>query len=36
MLTGLALTADIDVGSRSKVSDYIKVLKRVGKIKGFS
>jgi hypothetical protein len=35
-LTGLVLTTDIDVRSRKKVADYIKVLQRVGKVKGFS
>ncbi|WP_090944442.1 hypothetical protein [Pelosinus propionicus] len=28
--------ADIDVNNREKVSAYIKVLKRIGKVKGFS
>ncbi len=32
----IILMADIDVGSRKKVSAYIKVLKRIGKVKGFS
>lgn len=27
---------DINVGSRENVSDYLKVIKRVGKVKGFS
>ena len=35
-LTGLALTTDIDVQSRAKVAAYIKVLRRIGKVKGFS
>jgi len=35
-LTGMALTTDIDVHSSEKVSDYLKVLHRVGKVKGFS
>lgn len=35
-LSGLTLTLDINVGSRAKVSDYLKVLQRVGKVKGFS
>lgn len=35
-LSGLNLTADIDVGSRENVAAYLKVIKRVGKVKGFS
>lgn len=35
-LSGVTLTVDINVGSREKVSDYLKVIKRVGKVKGFS
>lgn len=35
-LTGVYLSADIDVGSRKNVRSYLKVLKRVGKVKGFS
>ena len=35
-LSGMTLTVDIDVGSRVSVSDYLKVLRRVGKVKGFS
>jgi hypothetical protein len=35
-LTGMVISTDIDVGSGEKVSDYIKVLQRVGKVKGFS
>ena len=35
-LSGVTLTVDINVGSREKVSDYLKVLQRVGKVKGFS
>lgn len=35
-LSGVTLTLDISVGSREKVSDYPKVLQRVGKVKGFS
>jgi len=35
-LTGVGVTTDIDVRSREKVSDYLKVLYRVGKVKGFS
>jgi hypothetical protein len=35
-LTGMCLVADIDVHSRKKAADYIKVLQRVGKVKGFS
>lgn len=35
-LSGVTLTVDINVGSRTNVSDYLKVLQRVGKVKGFS
>jgi len=35
-LSGVTLVLDIDVGSRVNVSDYLKVLRRVGKVKGFS
>lgn len=35
-LSGVTLTLDINVGSHEKVSDYLKVLQRVGKVKGFS
>lgn len=35
-LSGVMLTVDINVGSREKVSDYLKVIKRIGKVKGFS
>lgn len=35
-LSGMRLTADIDVGSRENVSAYLKVMQRVGKVKGFS
>ena len=35
-LSGVTLTVDIAVGSRENVSDYLKVIKRVGKVKGFS
>ncbi len=35
-LSGTYLTLDINVGSRTNVSDYLKVLRRVGKVKGFS
>lgn len=35
-LSGVTLTVDIAVGSRGNVSDYLKVIKRVGKVKGFS
>lgn len=35
-LNGLVLMTDIDVGNRAKVSDYVKVLRRIGQIKGFS
>ncbi len=35
-LSGVTLTLDIAIGSREKVLDYIKVIQRVGKVKGFS
>ncbi|MBB5336440.1 hypothetical protein [Pectinatus brassicae] len=35
-LKKMILMADIDVSSREKVSAYIKVLQRIGKVKGFS
>lgn len=35
-LSGVTLTMDINVGNRSNVSDYLKVIKRAGKVKGFS
>ena len=35
-LAEMALTTDIDVRSRDKVQDYLKVIRRVGKVKGFS
>lgn len=35
-LSGATLTVDINVGSREKVSGYLKVLQRIGKVKGFS
>lgn len=35
-LSGVTLTVDIAVGSRENVSDYLKVLQRIGKVKGFS
>lgn len=35
-LKRMIFMADIDVGSREKVSAYIKVLQRIGKVKGFS
>ena len=34
-LSGVTLTLDIAIGSREKVSDYLKVLQRIGKVKGF-
>lgn len=36
ILSGMALMADIDVYSRENVSAYLKVLKRIGRVKGFS
>lgn len=35
-LKRMILMADIDVSSREKVSAYIKVLQRIGKVKGFA
>lgn len=35
-LSGVTLTLDIAVGSRERVFDYLKVLQRVRKVKGFS
>ena len=35
-LSDISLTTDIDVGSNEKVFAYLKVLRRVGKVKGFS
>lgn len=35
-LLGMVLSADIDVGDREDVAAYLKVLKRIGKVKGFS
>lgn len=35
-LSGMGLTVDIDVGNRENVLAYLKVMKRVGKVKGFS
>jgi len=35
-ITGMVLTTDIDVGSSEKMYAYLKVLRRVGKVKGFS
>jgi len=35
-LTGMDVTTDIDVLSGEKASDYMKVIQRVGKVKGFS
>ena len=34
VLTGVTLINDINVGSRGKVSAYLKALKRIGKVKG--
>ena len=36
ILSGMNLITDIDVGSRENVLAYLKVLQRVGKVKGFS
>ena len=35
-LSGMFLITDIDVRSTQKVFDYLKVLRRIGKVKGFS
>ena len=35
-LSGMGVTVDIDVRSSEKVFDYLKVLRRIGKVKGFS
>lgn len=35
-LSGVTFIADIDVGSKDKADAYMKVLQRVGKVKGFS
>jgi len=35
-LSGMEITTDIDVHNQENVSDYLKVLRRVGKVKGFS
>ncbi len=35
-LSGMILSVDIDVHSREKVSAYLKVFQRIGKVKGFS
>lgn len=36
ILSGMNLIGDIDVGSRDNVLSYLRVLRRVGKVKGFS
>lgn len=36
VLSGVFLAVDIDVHSRENVASYIKVLQRIGKVKGFS
>ena len=36
ILSGMILTTDIDVGNRENAAAYLKVLKRIGKVKGFS
>lgn len=35
-LSGVIFTVDIDVQKQNNVSSYLKVLKRIGKVKGFS
>ena len=35
-LSGMILSTDIDVGDRESVSAYLKVLQRIGRVKGFS
>lgn len=32
----IIIMADIDVGSREKVTAYVKILQRIGRVKGFS
>lgn len=36
ILSGMTITGDIDVGSRANVCNYLKVIRRVGRVKGFS
>lgn len=36
VLSGMTLSTDINVQSHEKVSAYLKVLKRIGRVKGFS
>jgi len=36
VLSGMNLVTDIDVGNQAEVSAYLKVIKRVGRVKGFS
>jgi len=36
ILSGMTITGDIDVGSRVNVCNYLKVIRRVGRVKGFS
>ena len=35
-LSGMTMTADVNVGGREKVVAYLKVLRRIGRVKGFS
>ena len=35
-LSGVSFVADIDVGTRSKTQAYLKAIKRIGRVKGFS
>uniref|UniRef100_N2A656 Uncharacterized protein n=1 Tax=Eubacterium plexicaudatum ASF492 TaxID=1235802 RepID=N2A656_9FIRM len=35
-LSGMALTVDMDVGSRENAAAYLKVIQRIGRVKGFS
>ena len=35
-LSALNLSTSIDVGSRDKAADYLRVIRRIGKVKGFS
>ena len=35
-LSGMGITVDFDVHTSENVSDYLKVLQRIGKVKGFS
>lgn len=36
ILSGMIMTVDVNVGEREKVAAYLKVLRRIGRVKGFS